>query len=302
MEFKNQKLEKFEEHIKNKKIAVIGVGVSNIPLIDYLFEKEAKVTIFDDREEEKISKDILDKIKKYKFDYYFGKRNLDNLHGYDIIFRSPSCLPTKPELVREKERGAVVTTEIEQLIKMAPCKVIGITGSDGKTTTTTLTAKILEDGGYNVYLGGNLMKKQFLAIICSAFFMLGIGSTASAAEVYQPAATSSVATINYQYVLANMPESKTIQQSMAKLSEEAQKDFEKSVNEKMNPEEIQKVRIRVATDLRQKQIDLVKPVQEKINNAIQQVAQQHGYTVVVGSDVVLYTSVDITDEVLNAIK
>ena len=53
--------------------------------------------------------------------------------------------------------------------------------------------------------------------------MLGIGSTASAAEVYQPAATSSVATINYQYVLANIPESKTIQQSMAKLSEEAQK-------------------------------------------------------------------------------
>ena len=156
MEFKNQKLEKFEEYIKNKKIAVIGVGVSNIPLIDYLFEKEAKVTIFDDREEEKISKDILDKIKKYKFDYYFGKRNLDNLHGFELIFRSPSCLPTKPELVREKERGAVVTTEIEQLIKMAPCKVIGITGSDGKTTTTTLTAKILEDGGYNVYLGGNI--------------------------------------------------------------------------------------------------------------------------------------------------
>ena len=156
MEFKNQKLEKFEEYIKNKKIAVIGIGVSNIPLIDYLFEKEAKVTIFDDREEEKISKDILDKIKKYKFDYYFGKRNLDNLHGFEVIFRSPSCLPTKPELVREKERGAVITTEIEQLIKMAPCKVIGITGSDGKTTTTTLTAKILEDGGYNVYLGGNI--------------------------------------------------------------------------------------------------------------------------------------------------
>ena len=156
MEFKNQKLEKFEEYIKNKKIAVIGVGVSNIPLIDYLFEKKAKVTIFDDREEEKISKDIFDKIKKYKFDYYFGKRNLDNLHGFEVIFRSPSCLPTKLELVRENERGAVVTTEIEQLIKMAPRKVIGITGSDGKTTTTTLTAKILEDGGYNVYLGGNI--------------------------------------------------------------------------------------------------------------------------------------------------
>ena len=146
------------------------------------------------------------------------------------------------------------------------------------------------------------MKKQFLAIICSALFALGIGSTASAAEVYQPSATSSVATINYQYVLANLPESKSIQQSMAKLSEDAQKDFEQSVNEKMNPEEIQKVRIRVATELRQKQIDLVKPVQEKINNAIQQVAQQHGYTVIVSSDVALYTSVDVTEEVLNALK
>ncbi|MDM8142596.1 OmpH family outer membrane protein [Megamonas hypermegale] len=146
------------------------------------------------------------------------------------------------------------------------------------------------------------MKKQFLAIICSALFALGIGSTASAAEVYQPAANASVATINYQYVLANLPESKSIQQSMAKLSEEAQKDFEQSVNEKMNPEEIQKVRIRVATELRQKQIDLVKPVQEKINNAIQQVAQQHGYTVIISADVALYTSADVTQEVLNALK
>ena len=146
------------------------------------------------------------------------------------------------------------------------------------------------------------MKNQLLAIICSVFFALGIGSTASAAEVYQPTATSSVATINYQYVLANLPESKSIQQSMAKLSEEAQKDFEQSVNEKMNPEEIQKVRIRVATELRQKQIDLVKPVQEKINNAIQQVAQQNGYTIIISSDVALYTTADVTEAVLNALK
>lgn len=146
------------------------------------------------------------------------------------------------------------------------------------------------------------MKKQFLAIICSAIFMLGIGSSASAAEVYQPAVTSSVATINYQHVLANVPESKTIQQSMNKLTEEAQKDFEKSVNEKMSPEEIQKVRVRVATQLRQKQIDLVKPVQEKINNAIREVAQKHGYSVIVSADVALYTTVDITEEVINAVK
>ena len=144
------------------------------------------------------------------------------------------------------------------------------------------------------------MKKQLLAMICSALFMLGIGGTASAAEVYQPATTASVATINYQY--ANIPESKSIQENMNKLTEEAQKEFEKSVNEKMSPADIQKVRARVATDLRQKQINLVKPVQEKINNAIKQVAQEHGYSVVITSDVALFTAVDITEEVLNAAK
>ena len=146
------------------------------------------------------------------------------------------------------------------------------------------------------------MKKQLLAMICSALFMLGIGGTASAAEVYQPATTASVATINYQYGLANIPESKSIQENMNKLTEEAQKEFEKSVNEKMSPADIQKVRARVATDLRQKQINLVKPVQEKINNAIKQVAQEHGYSVVITSDVALFTAVDITEEVLNAAK
>ena len=146
------------------------------------------------------------------------------------------------------------------------------------------------------------MKKQLLAMICSALFMLGIGGIASAAEVYQPATTASVATINYQYVLANIPESKSIQENMNKLTEEAQKEFEKSVNEKMSPADIQKVRARVATDLRQKQINLVKPVQEKINNAIKQVAQEHGYSVVITSDVALFTAVDITEEVLNAAK
>ncbi len=146
------------------------------------------------------------------------------------------------------------------------------------------------------------MKKHFLALICSAIMLLGVCGTASAADVYQPATASSVATINYQRVLANLPESKSIQQSMAKLSEDAQKEFEKSVNDKMSPQEIQKVRARVFTELRQKQLDLVRPVQEKINNAIKDVAQKHGYSVVVNSDIALFTAADITDEVSNAIK
>ena len=156
MEFKNQKLENFEKKIKNQKVAVIGLGVSNIPLIGYLREKSADVTVFDDREEEKLDEFIINNVKQYGFKYFLGKGNLQNLKGFDLIFRSPSCLPTKQELVAEKERGAIVTTEIEQLMKMAPCKIIGITGSDGKTTTTTLTYEILKNAGYTVHLGGNI--------------------------------------------------------------------------------------------------------------------------------------------------
>ena len=156
MEYKNNKLEDFEIKLKNQRVAVIGLGVSNIPLIEYLYQKQAKVTVFDDREEEKINTDIVEKIKKYTFKYFLGEDNLNNLKGYDLIFRSPSCMPTKPELVAEKNRGAIITTEIEQLMKIAPCKIIGITGSDGKTTTTTLTYQILKDAGYTVHLGGNI--------------------------------------------------------------------------------------------------------------------------------------------------
>ena len=156
MEFKNQKLEDFEKKLKSQKVAVIGLGVSNIPLIDYLYEKQANVTVFDDREEEKLDINVISKVKQYGFKYFLGKGNLDNLKHFDLIFRSPSCLPTKSELVAEKQRGAIITTEIEQLMKMAPCKIIGITGSDGKTTTTSLTYEILKNAGYNVHLGGNI--------------------------------------------------------------------------------------------------------------------------------------------------
>ena len=156
MKYTNQKLQEFEEYIKFRKVAIIGLGVSNLPLIDYLYEKRAKVTVFDDREEKSISKEIMDKIKSYQFKYVLGKNNLEKLSNFDIIFRSPSCLPTKPELVKEEKRGAIITTEIEMLMKMCPCKIIGVTGSDGKTTTTSLINSILQKSGYHTYLGGNI--------------------------------------------------------------------------------------------------------------------------------------------------
>ncbi len=156
MNYTNKKLEEFNEYIKYRKVAVIGLGVSNLPLLDYLYEKKANVTVFDDRTIDEIPKDILNKITTYGFDFSFGKESLEKLKGFNLIFRSPSCLPTKPELKAEAQRGAIVTTEVEMLMEMCPCKMIGVTGSDGKTTTTSLINAILQKAGYNTFLGGNI--------------------------------------------------------------------------------------------------------------------------------------------------
>lgn len=156
MKYINEKLNEFNDYIRFRKIAIIGLGVSNLPLMEYLYEKKANVTVFDERDIDSISKDIMDKITTYGFNFYFGEEALKNLKGFSVIFRSPSCLPTRKELVDEANNGAIITTEVELLMKMCPCKIIGVTGSDGKTTTTSLINAILKKAGYNTFLGGNI--------------------------------------------------------------------------------------------------------------------------------------------------
>lgn len=161
MSYKNEKLENFNKNLKNKNIAIIGLGVSNLPLLEYFYKYGAKITVFDDRNIADFDAEIINKIKEYEVNTFFGKDNLLNLHGFDIIFRAPSCLPTKPELVAEKENGAEVTTEIEMLVRLAPCKIIGVTGTEGKTTTTSIITAIIKQNGINCYLGGNIGKPLF---------------------------------------------------------------------------------------------------------------------------------------------
>ena len=104
MDFVNEKLIEFNNYLKGRKVAVIGLGVSNIPLIDYLHDLKSEVTFFDSREIDDIDKKIVDKIVDYGMNFSFGKGYLEKLVGFDIIFRSPSCLPTVPELAKEAER------------------------------------------------------------------------------------------------------------------------------------------------------------------------------------------------------
>ena len=164
MKYENEKLKEFEEYIVNRKVAIIGLGVSNLPLIDYFHEKKACVTVFDSREIGEIPKDLMDKITNYSIEFSFGKNYLSKLKEYDLILRSPSCLPTVNELEEEAKRGAIVTTEVELLMKMCPCQIIGITGSDGKTTTTTLISEIIKKAGYKCFVGGNIGTPLFARI------------------------------------------------------------------------------------------------------------------------------------------
>ena len=164
LEYENEKLKEFEQYIKNKKVAIIGLGLSNIPLIDYYKLKKSNVTVFDSREIGEIPKEIIDKITDYAMEMSLGRNYLSRLHDFDLILRSPSCLPTVPELEEEADRGAIVTTEVELLMKMCPCQIIGVTGSDGKTTTTTLISEILKHAGYNCYTGGNIGTPLFVKL------------------------------------------------------------------------------------------------------------------------------------------
>lgn len=151
----NKKLLSFNEKLKKSRIAIIGLGVSNLPLLDYLCHLHCDVEIFSDN---KIEVDLS------KYDYKIHEDGLKELNGFDIIFRSPGCLPTRSEIVKEKKRGCYVTTEVEEVIKLTPSKVIGVTGSDGKTTTTTLIDLVLKSSGYKTFLGGNIGTPLFTRI------------------------------------------------------------------------------------------------------------------------------------------
>ena len=164
MEFRNERLEEFNKFVKYKKVAIIGLGVSNLPLLDYFYNLDSKISVFDNREKEELDKEIIQKLDEYGIEYYGGKDNLEHLVGFNIIFRSPSVMPYRPELKAELDRGAIITTEIEMVLKLTPSKVIGITGTEGKTTTTSIVYEIIKQAGYKCFLGGNIGKPIFTEV------------------------------------------------------------------------------------------------------------------------------------------
>ncbi len=146
----------FFEQIKGKKIAMCGIGISNTPLILSFLERGATVYACDRRTREQIGK-IADELESVGARLKLGDGYLDNLE-VDIIFRTPGMNFNLPELESARKKGIAVTSEMEVFFDLCPATIFAVTGSDGKTTTTTLIAEMLKAEGKTVHLGGNIGK------------------------------------------------------------------------------------------------------------------------------------------------
>ncbi len=147
--------DKFFNEIKGKKIAFCGIGKSNLPLIYKFLEKGAKVYACDKRERSSLAAGQAEELEAAGAKLVLGEGYLENL-DVDMIFRTPGMNFYLPELTEARKNGIVVTSEMEVFFDLCPCKIFAITGSDGKTTTTTLIATMLKEQGYRVHLGGNI--------------------------------------------------------------------------------------------------------------------------------------------------
>ena len=144
----------FFNDIKGEKIAFCGLGVSNLPLVKLFAEKGMDILACDKVDENNACNEILN-LKNLGVKLKLGKDYLKDLN-VDIIFRSPGINFLHPELQKARQNGTVVTSEMEVFFDLCPCKIIAVTGSDGKTTTSTIISKILEHNGKKVHLGGNI--------------------------------------------------------------------------------------------------------------------------------------------------
>ena len=142
------------EGLKGKKIAVLGLGVSNRPLVGLLLEFGCDVTGCDRTPREKLDKEVLD-LEARGCKLNLGEHYLEGIEA-DVVFRTPGMHPGNPGIQALAQKGAKITSEMEVFFEVCPCRIIAVTGSDGKTTTTSLIAAMLEAAGKKVWVGGNI--------------------------------------------------------------------------------------------------------------------------------------------------
>ena len=147
-------LSEYTDGLRDKRTAVVGIGISNTPLIRLLAEKGCRVTACDRRSREALG-GVAEELEALGVGLRLGDGYLDGLDA-DVIFRTPGMRPDLPQIADAVARGAALTSEMEAFFDVCPCEIIAVTGSDGKTTTTTLISELLRAQGYTVHLGGNI--------------------------------------------------------------------------------------------------------------------------------------------------
>lgn len=140
--------------LREKNIAVLGLGVSNRPLVRLLLEFGCRVTGCDRTPREKLDPEVLE-LEQAGCTLRVGDGYLSGVEA-DVVFRTPGMHPNNPAIAALRERGARITSEMEVFFEVCPCHTIAVTGSDGKTTTTTLISEMLKASGKTVWLGGNI--------------------------------------------------------------------------------------------------------------------------------------------------
>ena len=147
-------LRDYIESLRHKTVAVIGIGVSNTPLLELLLAEGIRVTACDKRSREQMGEQA-EHLEQLGCELHLGTDYLKELDA-DVIFRTPGLRPDVPEIAACVDRGAVLTSEMEVFFEVCPCTIIAVTGSDGKTTTTTIIAELLKAAGKRVWVGGNI--------------------------------------------------------------------------------------------------------------------------------------------------
>lgn len=148
--------EQFFTSIQGKTVTFCGIGRSHMPLIRLFQEKGALVSARDKRSLEELG-DNGKALQERGVQLILGENYLEDLRE-DIIFRTPGMKYHLPQLEAARKRGAAVTSEMEVFFQLCPCKIYAVTGSDGKTTTTSIIAELLKAQGKTVHLGGNIGK------------------------------------------------------------------------------------------------------------------------------------------------
>ena len=149
-------IQEYLSELSGRRVTVIGMGVSNIPLIKLLLRAGVKVTVRDRSPRERLAEQAQE-LESLGAKLILGEEYLQNLDG-SIIFRTPGLSPNTPELLEAAQRGISLSSEMEVFFQTCPSHLLGVTGSDGKTTTTTIIAELLKEAGQNVYVGGNIGK------------------------------------------------------------------------------------------------------------------------------------------------